>query len=237
MDKFKFFPIEVCFTKTHKELPSSVSKYLRTLPTETSNQPVYYHFKNVAFQGKNYTGLYYIFFYAVNPGYEVCCVTDVGQHPADVERIVVLFDNISYQPKWVFFGAHGNGQGEWVPWNKCCKTEDGILRVFVSPTSNGFYAKERTYHRALCMANDSTVGVDHCWRPTQSNFQKSWEQSWSNSHYQVARGINNPRNVPDPESRSVTFNERFCLPLPHIRKRLSKVPKVATYPLDMAFPN
>lgn len=232
MSDYPLFPIEVCFCYGEIDRPSAVSKFLATEVTETTEQPIYYHYKKAIYKERTYLALYYVFFFEHNPGYTVCCASNLGHHPADVERVVILLDPVSLKPCHVFFGAHGNGQGTWLPYDECDKGPGGAIRVYVSPMSHGLYPKSKTYARALCCANDSTINVNHIWRPMKTDFQKSWAQSWSNRYYQVAKGINNPKNVPDPECRSITTMERIFLALPQIRNRVSSIPKIKATPLN-----
>lgn len=167
------FPVEFCFDPAQKVKNSSVSAYLNQANndpaksvslTETSTRPVYYHIKNVMFQYQSYRALYYVLFYTDNPGYDVCCRKGDGYHTGDVERIVVLFDSDN-KAQWVFFGAHGRGQGKWVPFAKCSKAYDGVLRVYVSPTSHAMYPKPKRYRRVFGFADDVIRTGGEQWRP------------------------------------------------------------------------
>lgn len=217
------YPVEICFSKKQRVYPSCVSNFLQTSISETSTSPIYYHFKHVLWGGKPFVALYYVMFFDTNPGY---CF-NLGAHPADVERCVILFDFDSLEPKFVFFGAHGNGQGSWLPFAECEKNTFGALRIFVSPTSNAFYPKAKVYWRAFGLLNDVTSDDGKKWQPSLANFQLSDQQSWSHTHYQVAKGINNPMNVPDPEAYSITTWERFAIGLPFINERLKKRHKIS----------
>jgi len=214
------YPVEICFAKDQRVYPSCVSHFLQTAITETSSTPVYYHYKHVLWGGRPFIALYYVLFYVKNSGY----CWNLGMHPADVERFVILFSKNSLEPEFVFFGAHGNGQGTWQAFSECEKNASGALRVFVSPTSHAFYPKAKTYWRAFGLLNDVTSDNGTNWQPSLANFQKSDQQSWSYSHYQVAKGINNPMNVPDPEAFSISSWERLAIPF--IRETIKNRPKL-----------
>ena len=225
--------LQVCFCKGEHFKPMAVSRYLNVPMSESSNTPVYYHFKIVTYQGIQYLGLYYVFFFSTNPGYKCCCCCFMGRHSADVERMVILIDLVDLTPQHVFYGAHGNGQGTWVPYGKCEKDNDGRLRVYVSPTSHGLYPHPQHNFRACCFANDPTLYAGFAWTPQRGDFVRSWTQSWSNTSaiYQVAPGINNPKNVSDPETKSIKAWQRFFIMFPCVSKKLQEVPKVPALPL------
>lgn len=67
----------------------------------------------------------------VNPGY-----MSIGFHPADVEKIIILRNQITKEPMHVYYGAHGHGEGMWLPWSKTERYQNSLL-VYVSPTSHG----------------------------------------------------------------------------------------------------
>lgn len=87
----------------------------------------------------------------------------------------------------VFWGAHGSGHGQWVAWDKCLHTSDGLLRAFVSYKSHGFYPEPRTYWRAWGTIND-VCGEARQWRPEAKDFTDASKQAWTQSHFQVRRG-------------------------------------------------
>lgn len=209
------FPIEFRFSSKQKVLNSAVSKFLGTSVTETSDRPVYYFTKRVTYLGVVYKAVVLSLFYAENPGY----YCKIGYHPADVEHVVILYDILTNEPKHVYFSAHGKGEGTWVPFDKCVKNEAGGLVVYVSPTSNAMYPKARIYWRLGGVVND--VCKDEVrWIPRPNDFQDAVSQSWSESHYQVAKGINSPKNISPPVEKSISDSDRFLFFLPCVRKKI-----------------
>lgn len=217
--------LEFRFAPTQSQMPSAISRYLNTTFSEQSETPIYYHYKRANWRGKTYLALFYMIFYAHNPGYKpfrLCGIgKSLGEHAADIEHLVILFENEDLtKPAVVYFGAHGTGQGQWVAWDKCEKNSEGALRLYVSPTSHAMYPKPGCYLRIFGFANDVTTKKGASWTPAPADFVHSHDQSWSDSHYQVARGINTPKNMSEPASTSITPHERFLMALPAIRKKL-----------------
>lgn len=223
-----WIPIEFRFHKDQKHPVSRVSDFLAVPVTELSATPVYFVKKRVEFRGAVYLAYYYSVFYAANPGYTISCLScfprfkNIGVHKADVERIVILLDEATETPKFVYFGAHGGGHGCWRDWDAAEKTNDGHLVVYVSCQSHGFYPSAGTWIRVFGLANDVTA--DHSrWRPQLADLQDANTQSWSSTHFQVSDGINGPQNAVDPTVNSISFCERLCLPFG--LSRISKYPK------------
>ena len=220
-------PVVFCFHSLEAYVNTKVSHFLGINPTETSVRPLYYHWKTVAFMNKKWDALYYSLFWTVNPGYSIGCFK-VGDHPADVERLVILFDQRSKEPMWVYFGAHGKGEGVWKKYSECRFDKEGRLKVYVSPYSHGLYPAPGIYYRIFGLANDVCDESGEKWVPMLDDFQHSLKQSWSHTHYQVARGINSPLNVPDPTERSISTMERFLIGVPLIKKRVTSSEKLPT---------
>lgn len=188
---------------------SRISDFVGVPVSEKSAKPLYFMWRRVKHRGQEWDALFYSLFWVVNPGY-VICGKQMGYHPADVETLVILHDKMK-MPKWVYFGAHSKGQGVWQEWSKCDFTEDGKLKVYVSPQSHGFYPKAKTYWRICCLANDVCSGNDSMWSPRMNDFEDSANQTWSKTHFQVKRGINTPLNASDPPEQSITCLGRMCL--------------------------
>ena len=217
-DIIKRFKLEYNFSK-HGMLNESISNYLATIDTEQTDRPVYYHVKDVNLWGKTWTAIYISTFYRTNPGY---CF-GIGKHDADVEKIIILMTADCLKPEWVYFSAHGNGQGTWVQWEKCMFTKDKALRIFVSPASNGHYPRPGMYMRVGGFANDVCYDGQVKWRPSENDFCNSLEQAWTRSHYQVARGINTPAHPDPPPVYTVSYIERFFLFLPSVKKKVDSI--------------
>jgi len=214
-DIIKRFRLEFNFA-VKGTLNSSISQYLATSDTEKTDRPIYYCVKDVNLWERRWTAIYLSLFFDVNPGY---CF-GFGKHNADVEKIILLMSTDSFKPEWVYFSAHGNGQGTWVKWNDCLFTEDKALRVFVSPSSNGNYPKPGCYWRIGGFANDHCYDHQVTWRPSEQDFCDASMQSWTRSHYQVAKGINTPAHPDPPPSTSASSVDRFFLCIPKIKKKI-----------------
>lgn len=175
----------------------------------------------MVYKGKEYDALFYSLFWSINPGYKIFGKV-VGFHEADVETVVILHDVDNHKPVWVHFGAHGRGQGTWLPYEKCKFTDNGHLIVHVAPESHGLYPMAKTYYRICCLANDRCRTDGEIWFPMKDDFEDARKQTWSNTHYQVRRGINSPLNVSMPGENSITFIERLFLFLPNVMKKIRK---------------
>lgn len=214
--------VEFRFHKDQKYCITPVSKFLGIQVSEKTKTPIYYQYKRVHFDNKWYIGLYYSVFYEANPGY---LGGFAGYHDADVERFVILFNEKSLHPEWVYFGAHGNGMGCWRRWSECQKTPDGLLCVYVSSSSHAFYPSPGIWVRGFGVLNDET-GDHRRWRPIMADFHDARKQTWSQTHPQVQKGINSPLNVSDPTRNSITLGQRFFLALPNVKEKLKNEEKV-----------
>jgi hypothetical protein len=170
----------------------------------------------VQYEGVIYNALVLALFYVENPGFMTC---GFGYHPADVEHLVILSDDAGVN-RHVYFGAHGAGEGTWKRWDEC-ETDDGRLVAYMSPYSNAMYPAKGRYMRVGGIANDYCDGKGRVWIPEETEFEDATAQIWSDSHYQVKRGINTPKNISPPVGRSITSWERFLLFIPAIKKKVA----------------
>lgn len=201
----------------------ALSDFLGMKRTELTARPLYITEKDLTLWGKQWTASYVSMFLPENPGYKVCGCTTVGYHTVDVEKVILLRDKETKIYEWVFFGAHSNAEGMWMPWKSCMFTESGALRVFVSPTSNAMYPAPRRYRRILGFADDDCRGCDEAWSPSGLDFTDSHVQGWSLSLGGViVTGINAPNNVRPPPEESITDVQRFFLLVPQVRAALQK---------------
>lgn len=201
--------IAFVFSKDQQFVNSRISDFVGVPVSEKTARPLYFMWRKIAFRGKEWDALFYSLFWTVNPGYKICG-KKAGYHAADVETVVILHDEMK-MPKWVYFGAHSKGQGVWKEWADCEFTEDGNLKVYVSPQSHAFYPSGKTYYRICCLANDVCRGDGEVWSPKVNDYEDSALQTWSKSHYQVIRGINTPLNVSNPPESSITCLGRICM--------------------------
>jgi hypothetical protein len=219
--EYQIVPVCIQFSKGQQMTNSRVSDFLGLTPTEKTNRPIYYHWKELDYKDQKWDALFLVLFYQTNPGYKVLWKI-AGFHEADVEKLIVLYSKETKQPTWVYFGAHGRGQGTWIKYNKCKFTADGTLRAFVSPTSHGFYPQLQRYSRVCFAANDVCDEQGEQWTPSPTDFERSENQVWSNTHFQVRPGINSPFNTPSPNEHSIRSWERILLCLPFVRKRITR---------------
>lgn len=222
----KGFGLAYRFSKKQTLANSRISSFLGSDVSEQDDRPVYYALDRVRFRGQEWFSITFSLFFLNNPGYSIFGYT-VGEHAVDVECITVLFDLGCIEPSWVYFRAHGKGQGVWREWKDCerntmrCDGEEReVLNVYVSPMSHGMYPEGRNYPRLFGLANDVCDGDGELWIPGEACRCDARKQSWSESHYQVKRGINTPANISPPLDRSISDVERFCLVLPAIAKRV-----------------
>lgn len=217
--EYQILPVCIQFSKHQQMKNSRVSDFLGLSPTEKTDRPIYYHWKEFFYKGQVWDALFLVLFYECNPGYKVFGKI-AGFHEADVEKLVVLYSKETKQPTWIYFGAHGRGQGTWMEYKNCNFTTDGELRAFVSPTSHGFYPQLKRYWRVCFAANDVCDEQGEQWKPSPFDFEPSEKQIWTRSHYQVRPGINSPFHTPNPNEHSIKSWERILLCLPFVRKRI-----------------
>lgn len=217
-----YVPIEFRFSKDHKIFNSSISKHLNISPSENSDRPIYYCEKRVTYKSIEYKAVVLSLFYTVNPGY--CC--KIGYHPVDIEHLVILIDPVTDKPEHVYFSAHGKGEGTWLPFEDCIKNANGLLVVYVSPSSNAMYPFPGTYWRLGGVANDVCSNNGKSWFPRIEDFENAESQRWSDSHYQIAKGINSPKNISPPVERSINATQRFFMFLPNVRKEVRSQPRL-----------
>jgi hypothetical protein len=208
--------IDISFAFQDGARPVAVSDFLGTKRTEKTDHPIYTLRKRLRLWGEEWDALYVVLFFNENPGY---WWRSVGYHRADVEKIVVLFDQEG-KPAHVYFGAHSRAQGTWRAMGDAER-----LVVYVAPDSHGMYARPGVHWRIMGLANDVCGSRGGWYRPQPADFTDACTQSWSTlEHYQVEPGINSPQNVNEPPVRGSTLWERLFLFLPCVRERLAKVP-------------
>lgn len=200
-----------------------LSDFMNMKRTEETDRPVYVLEKNLFIWDKKWKAFYLIMFFNVNPGYSILGCFTIGYHKADVEKIVLLQNPETLAFEWVFFGAHSNAEGTWVPFTECEFTTNGKLKVYISPTSNAMYPSQKCFMRLLGLANDDCRSCSNPWIPQLINFEDANFQSWS-SFSEVVSGINSPINMRPPPTKSITPIQRLLLFMPQTRKELSSVP-------------
>lgn len=218
--------VEFLFSKgAQNTRPARVSDHLGLQASESTDTPIYLDNHILHLWNTTWDALYVQLFFPTNPGY--CCGL-AGRHPADVERIVVLRDQRTLIPVWVYFSAHGNGQGMWRRWHECRFTPCGTLQVFVSRQSNALYPEPATYWRVLGLANDVADGRGSVFRPRRDDFCDAMAQAWADSHLEVAQGIRSPSNPSPPPERGADAWERILLAFPCVKSRVANTPQAKT---------
>ncbi len=77
-----------------------------------------------------------------------------GYHKDDVEKVSILYQKGTEHPVYVYFSAHSRGQGMWMEWEKCEKTIDNRLVIYVARSSHACYPTPQTRYRIFGFAND-----------------------------------------------------------------------------------
>lgn len=155
----------------------------------------------------------YIFFYAYNGPFTVCCF-EFGEHESDVEHITMHVSRHTHQITKLFLAAHGYHDGQWIDLNKI-KFQDKHPILYSALHSHATYGKEGTFYRICCCANDHTKESIHKWSPHNIiliDESTEWNQ------YKGYLGIDNHVSTPlhqewwKNESKKSTnwFKRLFC---------------------------
>ena len=122
--------------------------------TDLNSVPVYvYEPPGIASNGKKY--IHYIFFYSYNAPFLILGLFNIGAHDADIERVTLEVDPDTLKVERIFFGAHGQGNGRWIDWDKAEKYENTNRPiVYVARGSHACYPEEGYYIRFAGAAND-----------------------------------------------------------------------------------
>lgn len=155
-----------------------------------------------SFMGDNYNFTEYAFEYESNDtiGRFWCCFPNsncLGYHKGYLEKIILLYDEDG-NPKYVYFNAHGRGEGMWLPYEDCEKNDQGDLIIYVARGTHAFYPHGEIYWRVFGLANDL------CSREGQS--------------YRI-HSIKTHSNPFHPPQSSIKHWERFLLPFTFNRVR------------------
>ena len=106
-------------------------------PRPSVKTPVYFRRQSQVLFGREHAVVGLFLVWRTNPGYQTRCFGTFGFHSGDVERIhVYYFDG---EPKYVYFNAHGYGQGLWRKWSECEFDADGRLVAYVALGSHAMY--------------------------------------------------------------------------------------------------
>lgn len=110
------------------------------------------------YMGNQYLFTEYSFEYQANSAIGCCwccCPTSecLGYHEGDVEKIILLDDDTG-KTHYVYFKAHGRGEGMWMDYDDCEKNDNNDLIVYVARGSHAFYPHPEVYWRIFGFAND-----------------------------------------------------------------------------------
>lgn len=177
-----------------------------------SNVPCYGYVSR--FEDKTF--LRYVFLYANNGSYSIIGLREIGQHPGDIESIVVELDKNLLLSR-VFFGAHGQKDGRLVN-KKNIELENGKVVAYSALNGHGLYYKEGVALRMGGIANDYidkgikwVPNVVQFFQPTEKGFNPNtmgWTVFWGRIGGTINKGddsgimgipdknfFNNPNNI------------------------------------------
>jgi hypothetical protein len=114
--------------------------------------------KNVPIYGliRSQNGKIYIIYtvmFARNGEYSILGLADAGQHPADIEQMVVELDENTGELLRVFYGAHSTWVRKWVD-AKNVPMEDGKIVAYMALRGHGLYERPGTVFRLFGLSND-----------------------------------------------------------------------------------
>jgi hypothetical protein len=170
------------------------SRHVDTQADSDEIRPLRYHIKHLRFHFKGWIAVTFL------------------PLSSPEAKLVVLFDKTTVAPKWVYFGAHGRGQGGWMYFRECDKTQDGKLKVYVSHRSTGLYPHPRRYWRMFGCANDVCGDDGNVWVPDIA-----------------CRIQGSTSTVEDPNASSISRVARFCIAIPMVLHRATRTRRCRTF--------
>ena len=129
-----------------------------------------------------------------------------GYHKHDVEAVIVLCNKDTKEPVYVYFKAHGTGQGAWKDWDQCEKNEDGALVVYVAWGSHATYSNPGAICRIFGFANDCTSHKGRRILITSKTCVPA-------PQVQLSSGIKISDTIYPVPKFSITEGQRFFLPI------------------------
>jgi len=177
--------LELNFHKKEIYFPSTTDYKLIT----DDKYVIYYNVGQFVYEDTNYDSVTYKICYAYNGaigfGYQFFPqLKSLGFHTIDREYVRILYCVTTQEPKYAYFSAHRN-EGKWVEWDKCEKTENGELVVYVARASHANYPHCGTWGRIFFMANDkccsNTNGIKLIPELVEEEFHTNIESSGSGS--------------------------------------------------------
>lgn len=95
----------------------------------------------------------YTILFARNGEYSILGLANAGQHPGDIEQMVVELDENTGELLRVFYGAHSTYDRKWVD-AKDVPMEDGKIVAYMALIGHGLYERPGTVFRKFGFAND-----------------------------------------------------------------------------------
>ena len=166
------------------------------LINKIENSIIYYNTELYTYNNVEYDSISYMINYIYNGaiGCGNCCFPaskKLGFHNIDRERIKILIDKETGEPKYVYFSAHAS-EGKWYSYDKCEKNKDGNLIIYSALDSHANYPHSGRWLRIFGFANDKCS---------------------SKGEHIVPELILLPTYSYNPQNKdNNTFKFRFCLP-------------------------
>jgi len=130
------------------------------------NVPIHANF----YKDGDYWYINYITCFGYNEAFQILRLARIGEHYADIEHQTLELeedaDTGEFTPVRLYYAAHGNENGRWIPWADVEKTGDDPERpvAYVAHGSHATYHKPGRWFRLFGAANDRTE-QGYVWRP------------------------------------------------------------------------
>ncbi|KXZ46481.1 hypothetical protein GPECTOR_43g917 [Gonium pectorale] len=112
----------------------------------------------------------YITYYAYNGHYDLPAglpLFRTGHHVGDWEHLTVRLDAATLELQGVWYNAHRNIEGEWVPARRVPRSPCGRILGYVAINGHGVYPTCGTIPRLFFLANDRTSSRGPVWNPAR----------------------------------------------------------------------
>lgn len=116
--------IQLCFDRCETRFP---------MAPQEENEISMMHEGTIIWKKEEYTYRTYMWYYSANGG----CMKKYDH----LQAVTVLYDFELHEPSYVFFHASftDNTNGIVLPWDKCKKTDEGALKVYVAKRGHASY--------------------------------------------------------------------------------------------------
>ncbi|GFR42446.1 hypothetical protein Agub_g3353, partial [Astrephomene gubernaculifera] len=178
-------------------------------PAESlSDVPIYVHTKLVVdeYGAPEAYELNYATFYAFNGHYDLpggLPLFRAGHHVGDWEHLTVRLHAASLQLQGVWYNAHRNIEGEWVPAAQVPRTPCGRIVGHVAINGHGIYPHCGTIPRLFLVANDRTSRRGPVWSPRRL-LRLAGLTHGSSCPLVLSRGCSLPHLAPHPGPTSTS---------------------------------